>query len=116
MPLALVSERPLLSIGGAGDGTTPVLSRQKGGWYSKYHEEDEKGERKRHCTYLERQEAEKCHEENPDNFESVEEQEAALEEGNKERAEEQSYRAKAPVSSSVVDEVFARIVAYRARK
>ena len=116
MPLALVSsELPLLSIG-ADDGTTPVLSRQKGGWYSKYHEEDEKGERKRHCTYLERQEAEKCHEENPDNFESVEEQEAALEEGNKERAEEQSYRAKAPVSSSVVDEVFARFVKYYASK
>ena len=108
MPLALVSsELPLLSIGVY--GTTPVLSRQKGGWYSKYPDPDENGKQTRHDTYLERQAAEREYEKNPDNFESVEEQEAALEEGNKQRAAEKKYREQ-PIGSSVVDEVFARFL------
>lgn len=110
MPLALVSsELPLLSIGVY--GSPPVLKREKGGWYSKYPDPDPKngGQQTRYDTYLKRQAAEREYEENPEHFESVEEQQAALEAGDKAREAEKNYREQ-PIGSSVVDEVFARFL------
>lgn len=110
MPLALVaSELPLLSIDAY--GPPPALRREKGGWYSKYPDPDPKnnGEQKRYDTYLQRQAAERAYEKTPEHFESVEEQEAALEAGDKEREAEKKYREQ-PIGSSVVDEVFARFL------
>jgi hypothetical protein len=110
MPLALVaSELPLLSIGVY--GSPPALKREKGGWYSKYPDPDPKndGQQTRYDTYLQRQAAEREYEETPEHYESVEEQEAALEAGDKQREAEKNYREQ-PIGSSVVDEVFARFL------